>query len=144
MHFYTVTLMKKSTSSNLLDLLLNGSHLIWYVANAGPYMASSNHFVHGLGIFRLSSNSLEWYKVMLINLCSIVILSKDVSISLYVDEIVITKSNNNYNNSQVPNKRSWAPKVFPWYRSSTIQGWLGHISKKLCSRHSRRNKDDKG
>jgi len=52
MHFYMVTLMKRSTWSNLSDLLLEGSHLIWYVAYVGPYMASNNHPVHGFESFQ--------------------------------------------------------------------------------------------
>jgi len=54
----------------------------------GPYMASSNHPMHGLGIFGLSSNNLKWYEMMFIILYFIVVLLKDIFISVYVDDIV--------------------------------------------------------
>lgn len=76
MHFYMVILIRKSKWSNFLNLLIRWSHHIWYVVFVV--------LVHGLGVFGLSSNNLEWYKVMLIILCFIVILPKNISASLYM------------------------------------------------------------
>lgn len=56
---------RKSTSRNLLNLMLRMSNLIWYILLTGPCMASSNHRNHGLGVFKLSSNNLESYGMML-------------------------------------------------------------------------------
>jgi len=61
-----VILVRKSTWSNFLDLVLSGRRFICYVIYAGPYMASSNHHVHGLSVFGLPSNILDSYKVSLI------------------------------------------------------------------------------
>lgn len=96
MHFYMVMLMKKSIWSNFLVLSLRESCLICRFI---VYMALSNYPVHGLGILRVpsislkslkvgilrvsSSISLKSFKVMLIFLCFIIIVPKDVSISLY-------------------------------------------------------------
>lgn len=55
-----------------------------------PYMVSFNHLMHGLGIFKLLSSSLEWYEVMLIIFYFIDILPKGcMYFIIYVDDIVI-------------------------------------------------------
>lgn len=59
--------------SNLLDLLLKRKHLIWNVIYASKSL-------YGFWHFKLLSTSLEWYIILFL----IVILSKDVSISLYM------------------------------------------------------------
>lgn len=57
--------------------------LIWYVIYIGLHMASSNHSMDLLDVFEWSSINLEWYEMMLIILCCSIILSKDLSITLY-------------------------------------------------------------
>lgn len=64
---------------------------IWYVIFTGSSMFSNNHLVHGLGFFGLSPNSLWQYEVALVILCFIVILSKDVSVMLYMWMIFLSQ-----------------------------------------------------
>jgi len=49
-----------------------------------PFMAPSNHLMHGFSIFELLSSSLELYEVMLTILYFTNILPKDICTSSYM------------------------------------------------------------